>query len=46
MTGLLIFLPVLLVMGLGSWQMGLLYDAKITLKHATFEVARVYDCRL
>ncbi len=33
--------PVLLVVGLGTIQMGLIYHAKTTLNYATFEAARV-----
>ncbi|HIE53631.1 MAG TPA: RHS repeat protein, partial [Chromatiaceae bacterium] len=37
----LVALPALLLLGLGSWQAALLYNAKTTLNYATFEAARV-----
>ncbi|WP_316365449.1 phospholipase effector Tle1 domain-containing protein [Candidatus Thiodiazotropha sp. CDECU1] len=40
MTELLVSLPALLLMGLGSLQTALLFDAKIIINSATFEAAR------
>ncbi|PVV21246.1 MAG: hypothetical protein B6D79_14020, partial [gamma proteobacterium symbiont of Ctena orbiculata] len=41
MVELLVSLPALLLMGLGSLQTALLFDAKTTINYATFEAARV-----
>lgn len=40
-TEFLVTLPILLLLGLGTWQGALVYNAKTTLNYATFESARV-----
>ncbi|MES9970362.1 MAG: DUF6531 domain-containing protein, partial [Candidatus Thiodiazotropha sp.] len=41
MAEMLVSLPALLLMGLGSLQTALLFDAKTTVNYATFEAARI-----